>query len=204
MKRPFKIHPYNALVKKGCPWVDDVKTRVLKRIGELKDFITKEAASDGIPYFADEDFVYERFVDNRDHDLKGANIEVMKYFVLFFKMKILYNMIGEWKFTDHDKTMYFYFRENKFNGINYYNVNKKLTYITGEEPRFFVHDKNCQWFITVDDDGKTVDDFYVNLFRHEYIMFDDMVRNVKNLEPNLPDDRMFVDMVYPKVVDYIK
>lgn len=202
--KPYKVSPYHQLVKLGCPWVADMKERVLKRIDEIKQLIVNEAEADGQPELADVDYRYESFLYNKEHNMMFGNIHILKYFVLEFKMKILYNMIGEWKFTEYDKAMYSYFRENNFAGINYSKVNKQLTYVTAEEPRFFVHDKNCKWFIMVADDGKTVEDFYVNLFRHEYIMLDDMVRNVKNLEANLPDDRMFVDMFYPEVVDYIK
>lgn len=204
MKKPYKVSPYLRLVKLGCPWVSDMKARVLKRIDEINQFITKEAEADGQFELADPKFRYDAFVYNKEHNMVFGNLRILKYFILEFKMKILYNMIGEWKFTDQDKEMYSYFRDSKFDKLNYYKVNKHLEFATGEEPRFFVHNKTCKWFITISESGKNVPEYYVNLFRNEYIIFYDMVRNVKNLEPNLPDNRMFVDMFYPEVVDYIK
>lgn len=189
MKKPFKIHPYNVLVKKGCPWIDEVKTRVLKRIDEFEYFITKEAESEGIPYFAEEDFIYERFVDNRKHNMAKANLEVLKFFALKFRIKILYDMIGEWKFTGKDAEMYEYFRTTEdFGYLGKGIVNDRLRYDGGEFPNIYVHDDTCNWIVHV---GKE-DEFYSNFFYQEIVLINDIVRNVRGYT-RIMSDRSFFD-----------
>lgn len=189
MKRPFKIHPYDVLVSKGCPWIDEVKTRVLKRIDEFEDFIAKETASAGIPYFAEEDFIYERFVDNRKHNMAKANLEVLKFFALKFRIKILYDMIGEWKFTGKDAEMYEYFRTTEnFGYLSEGVITAMLRYDGGEAPNIYVHDNTCKWIIRV---GKE-SEFYSNFFYQEIVLISDIVRNVKG-NPLIMPDRSFFD-----------
>ncbi len=111
--KPFTIHPYDDMVSKGCPWLNEVKTAVLDRIKAESDRIPKESAMDGNPYLADESFLYECFVDNIEHGLVRDNWQILKYFVRMFHIKILYDVIGEWKFTDRDVEMYNHFNEIK-------------------------------------------------------------------------------------------
>lgn len=189
MKRPFKIHPYKALVRKGCPWIKDVKTRTLQRIADFEDFIKKEADGCGIPYFADDDFIYERFVDNRKHNMAKANLEVLKFFALKFRIKILYDMIGEWKFTDKDAEMYEYFRTTEdFVYISDGVIHNMLIYNSGEAPNIYAHDDTCNWIVHV---GKE-DEFYSNFFYQEIVLIIDIVRNVKG-NPLLMPTRSFFD-----------
>lgn len=204
MKKPYKVSPYQQLVKLGFPWVSDMKARVLKRIDEINQFITKEAEADGEFELADPKFRYDAFVYNKEHNMVFGNLRILKYFILEFKMKILYNMIGEWKFTDQDKEMYSYFRDSKFDNLNYYKVNKHLEFATGEEPQFFVHDDSCKWFIEVDESGNRSVEHFVNLFRRDFIVLIDMVRNVKSLYTNLPNDRMFDGYKYPEIVGLVE
>lgn len=189
MKRPFQIHPYDALVSKGCPWINDVKTRTLQRIDDFEAFIKQEAEGCGIPYFADDDFIYERFVDNRNHDLAKANLEVFKFFALKFRIKILYDMIGEWKFTDKDAEMYEYFRTTEdFVYLGEGGVTSLLRPIGGEAPNIYAHDDTCNWIVHV---GKE-DEFYSNFFYQEIVLLNDIVRNLKG-NPLIMPDRSFFD-----------
>lgn len=204
LKRPYKISLYNKLVNLKCPWVDEVKERVTKRIAELEAFIEREAESEGIPFYKDESFLYECFVDNKAHGLELDNLKVLKFFRMLLKVKLLYTMIGVWKFTDKDKEMYTYFRETKFNSFNCYKVNFYFECNSGVEPQFFVHDDSCKWFIDVDDSGNRSVEHFVNLFRRDFVLLDDMVRNVKSLYTNLPNDRMFDGYKYPEIVGLVE
>lgn len=188
MDKPFKIHPYDVMVSIGCPWIADVKKRVLKRIDEFEDFINKEAASTGIPYFVEEDFIYERFVDNRKHNMAKANLEVLKFFALKFRIKILYDMIGEWKLTDNDAEMYEYFRTTEdFGYLGKGIVTTMLRYAGGKAPNICVHDNTCNWMIRVGNESE----FYSNFFYHEIVLISDIVRNVKGNHLIMPDRSFF-------------
>ena len=188
MKKPYKKSPYDVMVKLKCPWIKDVKTRTLQRIDDFEAFIKKEAEGCGIPYFADDDFIYERFVDNRKHNLAKANLEVLKFFALKFRIKILYDMIGEWKFTDHDVEMYEYFHTTEdFAYLGEGGVATMLRYDGGEAPNIYAHDDTCNWIVHV---GKE-DEFYSNFFYQEIVLINDIVRNLKGNTLIMPERSFF-------------
>ena len=98
------------LASKGYPWVDSFKAVINKHIDEVQAALEAEAAYDGQPEFLDEEFLYERFVDNAKNDFRKANWQILKYFIWKFKIKVMKDILGEWTFTDNDVEMYCYFR----------------------------------------------------------------------------------------------
>lgn len=189
MKKPYKKSPYDVIVKLKCPWIKDVKTRTLKRIADFEAFIKNEAEGCGIPYFANDDFIYERFVDNRKHNMAKANLEVLKFFALKFRIKILYDMIGDWRFTDRDAEMYEYFRTTEdFAYLGEGVVTAMLRYDCGEVPNIYAHDDTCNWIVHI---GKE-DEFYSNFFYQEIVLINDIVRKLKG-NPLIMPERSFFD-----------
>lgn len=193
MKRPFRIHPYNDMVSKGCPWLNEVKTAVLDRIEAESDRITKEAATDGNPYLADESFLYECFVDNIEHGLVRDNWQILKYFVRMFRIKILYDVIGEWKFTDRDVEMYNNFNEIKvtehdkcmprylkFN-IDDYEDNLRFDFLYLDTELY--NNGQCKYQVGLHDVGRTgYYTGYINLFDYELWLLQSMVQNAQMLD----------------------
>ena len=188
MKKPYKKSPYDEMVKLKCTWIKDVKKRALNRINEFEEFIKKEADSEGIPYFADDDFIYERFVDNRKNNMAKANLEVLKFFLLKFRIKILYDMIGEWKFTQHDVEMYEYFRTtNDFSYLSKGVIAYMLRYDIGKAPSIYIHDNTCDWMVNFEDESE----FYANFFNLEIVLLNDIIRNIKGNHLIRPDRSFF-------------
>lgn len=191
MNMNYKIHPFDDLKKRNCPWLDDMKQNVLRSISEYDAYINKEAETDNSIDLADEDKLYERFKNNVEFSMDCGNYVILKYFVLFFEKKILYNMIGENKFTDRDVEMYNYFLTHKF-GDKYYKVSKIMRYINEDVPGF-VGDEECSkaWVLALKH-GKTIERInYIDLFVRQYVLCNDMVRNAKSLDLFAPDDNLF-------------
>lgn len=108
-EKPYKKNMIEDLAAKGYPWIDSFKAVINKHITEVQAALEAEAAYDGQPELLDEEFLYERFVDNVEHDFRKANWQILKYFIWKFKIKVMKDIIGEWTFTDHDVEMYCYF-----------------------------------------------------------------------------------------------
>lgn len=188
MKRSNSEHPYTVLKQMKCPWLDSLTAEVNRCIAEYNEFIKAEAEADKCIDFARASFLYERFVDNNNYGMVYCNFEVLKYFVVYFEQKILYNMLGKWKFTEHDIEMYNYFHNTCFK-TGRYKANPVLRYI-----------KKAPEFIG---DGRTADTWnialmtkpyglirvnYVDFFVNQFVACNDMVRNVKSL--NLFNDKI--------------
>lgn len=118
-KKPYDKSPYEVFKELKAPWLDELRQNVTKVIDAYYALIHDEAQLDGVPRLADEDFLYERFVDNVRYNLYYSNWEVLKYFNIIMHIKMYKEFIGEWTFTDHDVEMY-----NYFNSINVNNENK--------------------------------------------------------------------------------
>ncbi len=188
MKRNNSEHPYMVLQKMKCPWLDSLTAEVNRSINEYDKFIMVEADADKCIDFAKESFLYERFVDNNHYGMVYCNIEVLKYFVLYFEQKILYNMIGQWKFTEHDIEMYDYFRNTCFK-TGRYKANPVLRYI--KKAPEFIGDASVAdtWnIVLMTEPHGLIRVNYVDFFVNQFVACNDMVRNVKSL--NLFNDKI--------------
>lgn len=95
--------------KQGAPWIKDVLTNVNTFVNRMEELLKGEAELEGQPELANEDFLYERFVDNRASGMHIGNWTIFKFFALKLKIKIAKEVIGEWLYTEHDVEMYRYF-----------------------------------------------------------------------------------------------
>lgn len=185
--KPYKTSPYTAMVKLKAPWIADVKARVTKRITEYEQFLENEAQIDGQPELTDDKFLYETFKHNVEHNMAYGLLHVLKYFNIKFRMKILYDMIGQWKFTDQDVEIYNHFRNTSYRKIAGGVNTTKLRYATGKAPNIYVHDNTCKWITHV---GKE-SEFYLNFFHQEIVLIIDATRMVKGLDLLIPDRTFF-------------
>lgn len=186
MKRNNSEHPYTVLQKMKCPWLDSLTAEVNRSIVEYDKFIKAEADADKCIDFAKESFLYERFKDNLYYGMVYCNIEVLKYFCVYFEQKILYSMVGEDKFTKHDQEIYEYFRNTDFTACKKY-TNRILRYIN-DTPVFIgdVQD-SVKWSMIIGND--TVN--YIDMFIEPFVACNDMVRNAKSLDLYRPDIDFF-------------
>ena len=195
------IHPYTALKRMKCPWLDSLTEEVNRSIAEYGEFIKSEAEADKCIDFARESFLYERFVDNNRYGMFYCNVEVLKYFVLYFEQKILYNMIGQWKFTDHDKEMYNYFRDTECHDDR--NIIKRIIHYH-KEPPGYIGDNACynKWIVQMQTDSYAhVRVNYVDWFVDQFVACNDMIRNIKNLGLYNDELRLFKNMSLYNIYD---
>lgn len=174
-----------------CPWLDSLTEEVNRSIAEYDKFIVDEAEANKCVDFAKESFLYERFVDNNFYGMEYCNIEVLKYFVVYFERKIIQTMIGEWHFTKHDQEMYEYFKNKPFD-VSSKHVDIITKYCV-DSPYFVGNCKDApNWNITVDVDnlGK-IRVNYIDLFNDCFISCYDMIRNVKSLGLARPSFNLF-------------
>jgi hypothetical protein len=164
---------------------------VRSRIDEFDKFMHAEAECDGQPELTDPNYLFDRFKFNSEHNMYYGNFKILKYFVLMFKMKILYLMIGQWRFTDFDVTLYNYFRDPNLSKWSHQSVKWVLMYTSGKSPSILPHDANSKWYVSYQVDGTSTDEFYTNLFRKHFILLDDALRNIKQLELSFPNDNLF-------------
>jgi len=113
--KTYNKHPFVEMEKQNAPWIDSVRTAVNTYVARMEELIKMEAEFEGQPELANDDFLYERFVDNRDGDMFVANWEIFKFFVAKLEIKIAKEVIGEWLYTEHDVEMYRYFHNMKVN-----------------------------------------------------------------------------------------
>ena len=189
IRNPYKTLPYQTLVEQKCPWLEDMTTHVITRIAEFDKFMRAEAECDGQPELTDPNYLLERF--NCEHNMYYGNFKILKYFILMFKMKILYLMIGQWHFTDFDVTLYKYFRDPNLSKWSHQSVKWVLMYTSGKSPSILPHDVNSKWYVSYQVDCTSTDEFYTHLFRKHFILLDDALRNIKQLELSFPDDNFF-------------
>lgn len=109
MERQYKIIPIVDLREKGYPWVDEFVSKVNATVQKIDDQMKTEAYSDGIHYFTQYDFLYERFLDNVEHGLVKGNWQVFKYFVRHLRKKCYNHMIGKYTFKRTDFEMFDHF-----------------------------------------------------------------------------------------------
>ncbi len=121
-QKPYEKSPYEVFKELKAPWLGELRQNVTNVIDAYYAWIRDEAQLDGVPRLVDEDFLYERFVDNVACNLYYSNWEVLKYFIVIMRIKMYKEFIGEWTFTEHDVEMY--------NHFNYMDVNddNKCTY----------------------------------------------------------------------------
>lgn len=201
LKNAYKTLPYHTLVKMKCPWLKDMVTSVKARIAEFERLITSESNYDGQPELSDPNFLLDRFRFNYKHNMYFGNFIVLKYFVLMFKIKILYLMIGQWKFTDFDYKLYNYFRSSEVSKWSHQSLKWVLMYNSGKIPSCLPHTADSKWFISYELDGEIKDEFYTNLFKPHFILLDDMLRNLKQLELSYPTQNFFdCPQQFPKIV----
>ena len=108
-KKPYDKSPYDVLKELRAPWLDELRHNIMKVIVAYAALIHDEARLDGLQRLENEDFLYERFVDNVASKQYFANWEVFKYFSTIMRMKMYKEFIGDWTFTNHDVEMYDYF-----------------------------------------------------------------------------------------------
>lgn len=113
--KTYNKHPFVEMEKQNAPWVDSVRTAVNTYVARMEELIKMEAEFEGQPELANDDFLYERFVDNRDSDMFVANWQIFKFFVAKLEIKIAKEVIGEWLYTEHDVEMYRYFHNMNVN-----------------------------------------------------------------------------------------
>lgn len=75
----------------------------------IYDILKTDAALDGDVNYLSEDFLYERFLDNKENDLYYGNIKIVKYFIPMMCIKIYDNEI----FNDREVEMLNYFKTFK-------------------------------------------------------------------------------------------
>lgn len=84
-----------------------------KKINNWKEYIydilKTDAALDGDVNYLSEDFLYEKFLDNKENDLYYGNIKIVKYFIPLMCIKIYDNEI----FNDREVEMLNYFKTFK-------------------------------------------------------------------------------------------
>lgn len=181
MNKPYEVSPYDVLKSKDCPWLADFTAKANQLIADYDSFIVKEANSDHCEDFANEEYLYHRFLDNKKYDLIFGNLVVLKYFHMFFEKKIIMNMIGKWMYNDYDVEMYKYFSNTVF-GLTQPKVSKVLRSISKDYPQFFSDEDLSKWTMKTTVDGSTSTIKYVELFYDLLIFCSDMVRNAKGLE----------------------
>lgn len=185
--KPYKTSPYTAMVKLKAPWIADVKARVTKRIAEYEQFLENEAQLDGQPELTDDKFLYDTFKYDVEHNMAYGLFHVLKYFNIKFRVKILYDMIDQWKFTDQDAEIYNHFRNTSYSKLGVGSITTKISYATGKAPNIYVHDNTCKWIVRV---GKE-SEFYSNFFYQEIVLINDATRMVKGLDLIKPDRTFF-------------
>ena len=111
-----KNHLKNLRDELGCAY-KFVRTQYTeysrKKINNLKEYIydilKTDAALDGDVNYLSEDFLYERFLDNKTNDLYYGNIKIAKYFIPLMCIKIYDNE----SFNDREIEMLNYFKTFK-------------------------------------------------------------------------------------------
>lgn len=189
--KPFKVHPYDEMHEFGAPWIDELTSNVEMVISGYKEAIRLEAEHDGEPKLADEEYLYERFKDNCNYGLMKANWQVLKYFYQYFRMKIFYDMIGKWCFTDRDAEMYDYFIHVVVNDIDKckpsnlrFNVKPELLVSCYDESCGFkwqAYTFQYDYSYQFSDRPNRATGYYLNLFNSEFGKAEYMLRKAKKL-----------------------
>lgn len=204
MKKNYTVHPFDDLKNKNCPWIEEVKTCVESSIKDYDAYIQKLAEAEHSVDLADEDKLYKCFKDNVANQMEYGNMTVLKFYILHFERKILYNMIGKFKFTDRDVEMLNYFRTHEVDKSISNKQIIKFRYI-GRMPGF-VGDLECakNWTMTVKYNGYFNKVNYTDFFIKQYVICNEMTRKSKNLYPLCNDDLFGTNMfvLYGDTVAY--
>ena len=120
----------------GYTWLGEMEETVKEYVGKYYDFIKKEAEYDGNPMLADEEYLYTKFKENVYNGEWNANWEILKYFQINLKVKLLKFMYGAWEVTEQDKEMYDYFLNLEVNDDNKCKP-ARLKFKSGLEPDLF-------------------------------------------------------------------
>lgn len=113
-----------------------VHTKIESWVMYVLENLQKEATEfDGDQRFTDVNFLYERFVDNVNHNLIFGNIQIMKYLIPLMCIKVYNNET----FTEHEIEMLKYFdsmEKIKHNPIKYHFV---MIYVPREDRLNYSH-----------------------------------------------------------------
>lgn len=108
VKKPAKS-PFAEAVAYGYTWTGEFKKLIEEQVKIHQELLTREAEFEGNPLLADENFLYQKFTENVTNEEWNANWEILKFFGMNLKIKMLKYMYGEWCLTEHDKEMFDYF-----------------------------------------------------------------------------------------------
>ena len=108
VKKPAKS-PFAEAVAYGYTWTGEFKKLIEEQVKIHQELLTREAEFEGNPLLTDENFLYQKFTENVTNEEWNANWEILKFFGMNLKIKMLKYMYGEWCLTEHDKEMFDYF-----------------------------------------------------------------------------------------------
>jgi hypothetical protein len=188
----LKENPFFKAKKLHASWIKNVAHDVNVAIDRISEEIKMEAEYDGQPELADEEFLYKCFKNNSKYGMYYGNLQVLKYYIKIFQIKILYEIIGKNKFTKKDEEIYNYFKNTKYNKLPML-LYKKLKFNSCAEYNYshlLFNDTARKNFIIYDvyKDIKNSQDKVFNMpyyfyFGNLFIALENMIRNVKGLDP---------------------
>ena len=184
--KSYQLSPYDFVSRQECSWIPTMREFVSKRIDWLSNLMRKEAEADGQPELADEKFLYERFEDNRDSGMQIGNWQIFKYFIRVMEIKILYEMLGEWRYTSSDLYMYSYFRscpstcKRKYINFTVADDDTIEMFMNSYHVRYASIFPECRFFASHDKSGYKFDVPYFVMFEKRFIMLNDMVKHCLN------------------------
>ena len=190
------------IVKKENPsWNKDLHKKIEKFVKVYKKQLRKEAEYDGDDRLCQEEFLYERFKLNVEHDMYNGNWQILKYFYRNLRLKVFYQMIGENRYTEEDVEMYNYFTSIEVNEKCKCRP-KLLKLSSGSElnsPGMLESDN--RWYVdytiyvkTPSTDGNGYSVIYLNFsdfFEDSFSIIEDMVRNCEMKPKIFPNDNLF-------------
>ena len=133
VKKPAKS-PFDEAVVYGYTWTGEFKKLIEEQVKIHQELLTREAEFEGNSLLADENFLYQKFTENVANEEWNANWEILKFFGMNLKIKMLKYMYGEWCLTEHDKEMFDYFYNLEVNA-NTKCKPAKLKFKSGIEPK---------------------------------------------------------------------
>ena len=93
----------------GYTWTKGIEEEFKKYINEAETFLKEEAERCDCLKFLDDSALFEQFKQNLDYEEEYANIILCKILRLKLDVKVLRWQLGEYLFTDNDRTMIEYF-----------------------------------------------------------------------------------------------
>ena len=207
-KQPYNVSPYEDMKRINVPWLEDMTKMVKARIAEVESLLVADAERNGVPGLANEDEMYARFLDNKGCRMNFANLEVFKYFVLMFRIKMYYELIGQWRFTERDVEMYNYYmndfscgRSAYARSFMYYESDRTVLNLNG-----FISSKYTSLYREFDGSEEfslmysVGDDLYrtayLNLFTEKSHIWNLLVQKVKGLAVDGSKSNFLSDLNY--------